>query len=381
MKHKKILLITNNFPPISCGVGDYTYNIGKEFINEGHDVAIICRDDKRISDYWNKTNEGFTVHTAGGNWTIEDWKKVLNLVSKLSVDNLIFQYVPGSYNKYTVPLSLLYFFNKLKKTEVKVITTFHETYVRYNWSHPKYLYVALGQRIIARHVAKKSDKLITSIDRYKDQLERWNSNINLIPIGSNIIPVEVLISDILEVRKTIAPKGETVFCTFGNRNHELLLELFKKILNIKPESTLLIIGKVNADLSTLTKSVRNQIYTTGFLEANEVFKYLKSSNAFIMLDKVGEKGNGGTCNKSGSLAAGFAAKLPVFATKGDMTNRLLIEESGIEFIPYTNINKAAELIVSHMENEQYRAKKIKQSEIFYLKFLSYNKIITEYLKF
>ena len=377
----KLLLITNNFPPISCGVGDYTYNIGKEFITKGHDVTVICRDDKRISDYWNKTNEGFTVYTTGGNWTIKDWKRVLDLVSKLSVDNLIFQYVPGSYNKYAVPWSLLYFFNKLKKTEVKVITTFHETYVRYNWSHPKYLYVALGQRIIARHVAQKSDKLITSIDRYKDQLERWNSNITLIPIGSNIIPVEVQVSDILELRKAIAPNGETVFCTFGNRNHELLLELFKKILDIKPKSTLLIIGKVNTDLSPLTKSVRKHVHATGFLEANEVFKYLKASDAFIMLDKVGQKGDGGTCNKSGSLAAGFAAKLPVFATKGDMTNRLLIEESGTEFVPYANVNKASEIIVSIMSSEGNVLNKIKQSEEFYLNFLSYNKIIAEYIKF
>ena len=377
----KLLLITNNFPPISCGVGDYTYNIGKEFITKGHDVTVICRDDKRISDYWNKTNEGFTVYTTGGNWTIKDWKRVLDLVSKLSVDNLIFQYVPGSYNKYAVPWSLLYFFNKLKKTEVKVITTFHETYVRYNWSHPKYLYVALGQRIIARHVAQKSDKLITSIDRYKDQLERWNSNITLIPIGSNIIPVEVQVSDMLQLRKAIAPNGETVFCTFGNRNHELLLELFKKILDIKPKSTLLIIGKVNTDLSPLTKSVRKHVHATGFLEANEVFKYLKASDAFIMLDKVGQKGDGGTCNKSGSLAAGFAAKLPVFATKGDMTNRLLIEESGTEFVPYANVNKASEIIVSIMSSEGNVLNKIKQSEEFYLNFLSYNKIIAEYIKF
>lgn len=37
----KILFITNNFPPIVDGVGDYTYNIAKQFAEHNHKVYII----------------------------------------------------------------------------------------------------------------------------------------------------------------------------------------------------------------------------------------------------------------------------------------------------------------------------------------------------
>lgn len=377
----KLLLITNNFPPISCGVGDYTYHIAQELVSQGHVVSVICRSNQGISEYWSNVNEGFSVNAIGGNWAIEDWKIVLSYIDNKPIDDVIFQYVPSAYNKYATPWPLLFFFKQVKRLPVNLVTTFHETYVRYNWSHPKYVYVALSQRFIARYVAKNSNQLITSIDRYENQLQKWNSNISLIPIGSNILPITVTKEEILKLRSNIAPNGETIFCTFGNRNHQLFFELFIRILEIKPNSVLLIIGKVNADLNVLANSIRNKVYVTGFLEASEVFKYLKSSDAFIMLDNVGEKGNGGTCNKSGSLAAGFAAGLPIFATKGDMTNTLLVEKSGIKFVPFNNVNKASEIIVRCLENHENLSKQVTQSEIFYSTFLSYKTIISKYLKF
>jgi hypothetical protein len=91
-----------------------------------------------------------------------------------------------------------------------------------------------------------------------------------------------------------------------------------------------------------------------------------------MLDYVSPKGEGGTCSKSGSLAAAFAAGLPIFATKGDMTNQLLLNQSNVIWLEgHRKIN--ADLIRSHL-NHLNRLKFITNTEnnVFYMQFLSWN---------
>ncbi|NVJ85996.1 MAG: glycosyltransferase [Algoriphagus sp.] len=371
-----LLFITNKFPPLSCGVGDYTYHLAKEFVNSGYIVSIICRTDQSIKDHWQMHDEGFQVYPIGGNWQRRDWKLVLENIQQIKPATVLFQYVPGSYDRYAVPWHLIYFYRQLQHLPVKIVTTFHETYVRYNWTHPKYLYLAIGQRIIARVVAKLSHQLITSIDRYEGQLLRWNPKIKQIPIGSNITPISVSDHEIMSLRHRIAPNGEKVLSTFGIRDHVSLLKLFQRVLEEDTNFVLLIIGKLRADLSYFPELVQKKIYITGFLDSPDVYRHLKASDAFIMFDFVNKKGEGGTCNKSGSLAAAFAAGLPIIATKGDMTNRLILEGAGIIWIDY---HPSMSMKILKYLNEDISFLR-KLSDTFYKEQLSWNSIYSKYLR-
>lgn len=44
-----ILFITTAFPPLVDGVGDYTYNLAQEFVNNGHQAIVVCKKKT-----WNK---------------------------------------------------------------------------------------------------------------------------------------------------------------------------------------------------------------------------------------------------------------------------------------------------------------------------------------
>ena len=375
---KNLLFITNKFPPLGCGVGDYTYHLAKEFVKNGHKVSVICKTDHTIKDYWQNHDEGFKVYPIGGNWQRRDWQLVLENIQQINPNTVLFQYVPGSYDRHALPWQLFYFYRKLHKLPVKIVTTFHEVYVRYNWSHPKYLYMAIAQRLIARFVAKNSHQLVTSIDRYEQQLKRWNPNVTIIPVGSNILPISVSPEEIETIRRKIAPSGEAVLCTFGKRDHQPLLELFQEVVSRKPDTVLLIIGKLNANLEALPEAVRKKVHSTGFLEADEVYRHLKASDAFIMFDPIGEKGNGGTCNKSGSLAAAFAAGLPIFATKGDMTNKLLIQESALIFISFRLVETSAKKISELLMNQKELNLNSKFSFNFFNNYLSPENFLAQY---
>lgn len=379
MKKQNILFITNKFPPLSCGVGDYTYYLSKEFVKEGYNVTVICHTNAEIAAYWQDSKEKMTVHPVGGKWNKKDWEKVFITIEKLSPDYILFQYVPGGFHHHAIPWALTTFIKKLKKISIKVVTTFHETYVRYNWSHPKYIYLALAQRIIARTVAKNSDALITSIDRYKNQLNKFNKNIKIIPIGSNIPPLPIDKSELLKLRQKIAPNGEFVLTTFGNRDHYSIIDLFLKLLEKKQNVVLLIVGNSDISKNISQNKLREKVIVTGFLEAKEIYHYLKCSDLFINITNFSKKG--GSNNKSGALAAGFCAELPIVGSKGIMTNRLLSEKSKIQWLDFDNLNAASDSIQRILDNKELRDLLSHESKLFYNNYLAWFKIYNRYKEF
>lgn len=376
MKKQNILFITNKFPPLSCGVGDYTYYLSKEFIKDGANVSVICQSNEEIESYWNNNNEGYHIYPIGGRWQSSDWNRVLEKIKQLNPYCVLLQYVPGSYHHHAIPWALNTFIKKLKKLYIKVVTTFHETYVRYNWTHPKYIYLALAQRIIARTVAKNSDALITSIDRYKNQLCKWNKNIKIIPIGSNILPVPIGKKDILKLRQKIAPNGEFVLTTFGNRDHHSIIDLFLKLLEKKQNVVLLILGNSDISKNITQNKLREKVIVTGFLEAKEIYHYLKCSNLFINITNFSKKG--GSNNKSGALAAGFCAELPIVGSKGRMTNKLLIEKSKIQWLNFNDLNASSNSIIGILGDKELRDSLSRYSRLFYDNYLAWPIIYIKY---
>lgn len=372
----KLIFITNNFPPISCGVGDYTYHLAKEFVTNGYEVHVICRSHPDIAAQWSNNPENIVIHPIGGNWKRADWSRVLHQIGNIAPTHVLFQYVPGAYNKYAVPWNLIYFFKCLNGLPVMVVTTFHEIYIRYNFAHLKYLYVALGQRLVAKYIAKKSHNLITSIDRYASILKPWNEKVSIIPIGSNIPPIPVAEDEIRELRFRLAPNGERIICTFGSRNHEPLINIFRELLVQDSELVLLIIGNLNGHLNMVPDKIRSKIIITGFLESRKVYKHLKCANLFFNLTNLVHKS--GASNKSGSLAAAFAAGLPIVGFMGHLTNKLLLKHSNMVYVS-SNVTKESLLKISQILNSKAIQKELSQHSLtFYKEFLSWKKIKLEY---
>jgi glycosyltransferase involved in cell wall biosynthesis len=196
----------------------------------------------------------------------------------------------------------------------------------------KYGLVAIVQRGICLLLTRIADVLITSIDLYADLLRNYTHKpVHLIPIGSNILPVPVTDEELRVIRQRIAPNGEGVISTFGLRSQDLLLQVFEEVLRQQPHTRLLICSKlkVSASQQECYEQLKSKIVVTGFMDASDVYRHLRASDVYFMPDYVNERGEGGTCNKSTSLATGLVAGLPVVGTRGDMNNSLLLKTPGV----------------------------------------------------
>ena len=87
MNSNKILFITNNFPPITCGVGDYTYKLSQELVKQGWKVSILCASKPEITKNNNNfKKEGIDVFSLVESWDNKGLKQLFNVFENKNYD-------------------------------------------------------------------------------------------------------------------------------------------------------------------------------------------------------------------------------------------------------------------------------------------------------
>lgn len=320
------------------GVGDYTYWLSQELSSRGHEVHIICNRNGATDDLAGQVK----VYPTIEEWTTPNFKIALVQIMDLQPDWVIFQYVPYAFHAWGMPVFLVKFLQKIKKKGFQVFVFFHEFYIGLHFRSLKATLVALTQLWITKRMCKYADQVATSTDHYVRVLQQWCGDIHQIPIGSNV-----------PAPNPIPPaKDAHTFrvITFGLRNVEVLLHFFSLIKEEIQDLRLIVCGKQHLPAS---QDPIDNVHFTGYLPGDEVAKWLASADVFLLPDFVSKKGEGGTCLKSGSLAAAFAAGLPIIGMKGKMNDRLLMDLDGVQLVDYYNYEtwKAAILKVYHQRKD------------------------------
>ena len=362
----KVVFISNNLPPAVDGVGDYTYFIAEQFVEHGHEVHIICSNRKEVDEV-----EEMNIYPIVDYWDKNGMDQTVALIKEIQPDFVSLQYVPYSFSDKGLPWIMIYFLQQIVEAKIPISTTFHEVCIRLE---AKVLGRALGQRIIARSLAKHSDKVITSIDFYVKYIRKWTKNVELIQIGSNIPEIFIPEEEQKELRCKITPNGEFLIATFGKRDHVALLNWFEQLLALRPNTKLLICGKTPK--IKIKESLKPHIYATGYLSREGVYKQLKCSDLFMQFSM----GKGGVCNKSGSLAAAFAAGLPILGNEGDMTNKALLESGAVIFVPKKG-RANLEAILKVMDNPVLLEQQAERAALYHDRFLDWRTIYEQYMTY
>jgi glycosyltransferase involved in cell wall biosynthesis len=333
----KIVFFTRNYPPTICGVGDYTHYLAQEMAQKGIEVSVICYDDQTPIQ-----SDKIKVYPVVNSLNTEGSSAIIKLVKSIKPNWFITQYVPHSYHPKGLPFGFPKLYRQLNRLDVPIVTVFHEVKIRPE-KHLKTRIFSFLQAQLADSIADKSSKIVTSIDFYKDYLKAFAHKISLVPIPSNIPPIEVKddIKKHLKTKNEIADNAK-IICTFGDRNISSFLAAFDKLAIKHPELIWLICGK-NSTPSIILNS-RPYIRYVGKMSAENIYQYLSIGAVFFMPDDINSAGEGGTSNKSGSLACAFSLGIPIVATKGDLNNKLLIHEKNILLTEITNMSALFEAI-------------------------------------
>lgn len=328
----RIALLTNRFPPMLDGVGDYSRHLAGELQCQGHEVSVICRQEQVIQDAVQRGAFNVPVSATVPAW---NWRAIRPLRAFIRQHRpawLLVQYVPNAFQRWAMPVWLPLLVWLVKRQGVHIGLTFHEVSIRRQIWPLKYGLVSLMQRVIACILVRQAKTVVTSIDYYVRQLQTYTSkSVHLIPVGSNIVPISVEKSAITNTRQQITLNGGPIISTFGIRNQDLLFQSAECLLASLPTINLLIIGRLTSSAVTRAYCEKHgqQVHVTGYLPEADVYRHLTATDVFFISDPVTPDGEGGSSNKSTSLAAGLAAGLPVVGIRGDMNNGLLYNTPGL----------------------------------------------------
>ena len=366
-----VVLICNHFPPVVDGVGDYTRHLAQELALAGLEVHIICREQPHLD-----IPAGISVHPLVKKWNREGVHLIVEHIRGIQPDWVGLQYVPYGFNRFGTPLLLPHLLKKISQAGVAIWITFHEVHIRLQGLRG-WVFGSI-QRRIARNLCGYARVCVTSIEFYRDLLDPFHPEIKVIPVGSNVSIRLLSLAKRTEMRQRHFPDQSFLVSTFGARNHAALIESIAQLNADGAGIGLIICGQVvpSGELRELS-----WVHYTGYLPAEAIGGWLQCSDLFVLPDFVSARGEGGACLKSGALAAGFAAALPVIGIRGDMTDKMLEHAKNIWLAPDGSPAEWTRAIRTVWQNPEIRERLQKNARRFHEEYLAWEKIAGQYLDF
>lgn len=304
----KVLLISGSYPPLKCGVGDYTKNLCDSLLKLNYDVTVLT--SKNVN---NRNDNVLAIIDKWGGFKLI--KEICSVASK-EYDIIHIQFPALGYTE-SIWNYLLPFW--LRIAGKKVVYTIHEYY------RPRRHVFSL---IFSNNIILVDDKFLDKIHRKYKKL--FDKKIKVIHIGANVPKSQASKEEVLNLRNIIVNKQNISFSKvvsyFGfinpNKRIEIILEAMKQLKDKNKLDTLLMIMGDYRDISGNIEEYQNYIkklitefelseyvYFTGFLNDDDVGTYFRCSDASILLF------NEGVSCRNGSFLAAQQEGIPVYTTK------------------------------------------------------------------
>lgn len=377
----KVVVITRDFPNIFGGISEYVYHLCNSLVKEGFDVFVLTSKDENIV-----SDNGVKVLKKINKWNLTCCKEILKTVNLVKPDVIILQYAPYMYHSIGIPFWLTFLVISFLVNKYKLVTIFHEVSMKLDFN-PKYFFLSLVQLFIANLLALFSNKVIVVTEYWEKLLQPFKSKIIMIPVGSNIIPFSVSEEERMLLRKRVSSNDEVIFSTFGSiqpsKMHYVFLKALKEIL--KQDNSfrfkVLFLGKNSYFLEEDLKKkisemgMRERVSFIGYLDSQDIYKYLIISDVFFMLS--GDE-RGGISLKSTALAAAFASGLPIIGAKGPLTDELFKDGENVLLLNDLQIENIASKIIRLVKGVELRNKLSKGALETYNKYLNWEVIGKSY---
>ncbi len=332
MEEKSLFIIcprTKQF----CGVFDHAKKIKKLFDNDLH-VEIL-------SNHHNF--EAGPEQQILKQWQIWDYLFLLKFLRrKKSIINI--QYVGWMYQKKGIPIFLILFVLLLKVMKIKIITTFHETYVPgINW---RWKILKIFQQPIFILLLFLSDFSLFSVEKWSSEHGKMfpslKKRFRFIPIGSNFSAEKIATTHLRE--KYGIKNLDKIISTFNpsgsGKDLEFILKTFSLITN--QQKKLLIIGANN--LHKTSSKIIN------FLNCDET----KSKELLSISDVYLSTFSDGISSRRSSCLSAVSLGIPTVTNWGSNTDGFF-KKSPLVFIKESH--EAAREIDNLLKNQNAKLRK------------------------
>jgi glycosyltransferase involved in cell wall biosynthesis len=312
----RVLLLTKNFPPRTCGVGDYACRLAETLTAAGNEVVVLTEPAGGRGGF------PFALREL----SLEGWSDLRPLLSEIeqaAPDCVQLEYAGYAWNRWATPWWLNALLLGLRSRKIPVRIGLHETAIRMR-QHPLQIPVALAQWAhigmlfaAAETVAVNMPSRVTLLGGV---FPWWRGRLRYRPNSSNIPVVPLAASERIGLRRERGVgSGEAVVATFGMfhraKNYDALIQAVKIVRTNFPVK-LWMLGDIamaapdyRAQLEALARDVgiEGHVWWSGRLEAAEISRFLQAADVFVLPQPDGH------LTRSGAFMAAAAHGLPVVA--------------------------------------------------------------------
>lgn len=280
----RVLLVSGSYPPMPCGVGDYTAQLAKALGRRG-DVTVAVLTSISAGEVTEGCVELFPVVRT---WEIAEAPSIVGRIRRWRPDVVHIQYPTHYYRgiQWVLPM-LAWIING------PVVQTWHEYYSSRSW--PSILNAALpGGLVVVR-------------PNYREKMPRWyrwlirRKEFRFIPNASSIPAVRLTEDERTAIRSKMDAHGRELIAFFGFASPAKGIESLFEIADPQLHRIALICDLSAADAyqaSILALANRSdwagKVVVTGFLPSEEVSRLLAAADAAVFPFKDG----GGEWNSS-----------------------------------------------------------------------------------
>lgn len=279
--NKRVLIVSGSYPPMRCGVGDYSYNLAKSLvINPKFQVAVLTSVFAGHAD----KPTGVEIFPVMRHWGLLEAPKVKEVIRRWSPDIVHIQYPTQGYGKGLLPWLLPMICFLMGK---KVVQTWHEGYGRR--SAPLLFLKSIVPSV-----------LIFVRPEYKEGLDLWlrwalwKKRTLYIQNASGIPRAEISEQEKERLKKHYLKKQRRLIVFFGfvypHKGAELLFEIANPALD-----QIVIAGEISKKSDYRSKIMAfaatapwiEKVTIAGFLSASDAAALLAVADAVILPFRAG----------------------------------------------------------------------------------------------
>jgi glycosyltransferase involved in cell wall biosynthesis len=323
---KRFAIVSPNFFPRVCGVGDHSARLGTELKRRGHEVAIFSRAP--VSPH--PTDPTLEIHGVDGRWPAQVASGISRAVEQWAPTDLLLQYTPQMWDAWRFgSLASAWVAVRARSSGVRVTLIAHELYIPWGF-RPDLMLGAGAQRLQFAGILKSVDRSFVTTDTRAASIGGLCRLLGVrepavIRVGANILPIA-------RQRGTAgasAPRIGLFSTAAAGKRFDVVLWAFQEIVGSYPQAELVIIGdlgdptlpRVRAITDAIARHpTRARIRTTGRLSLSEIAVQMADLDLYLFPMDTGAN------TRSGTLPAALGSGLPVVAVRGPETDLALFRD-------------------------------------------------------
>jgi glycosyltransferase involved in cell wall biosynthesis len=270
----KTMMITGSFPPMKCGVGDYTAQLVNVLSQKnGVRICVLTGQEAQRQNL----NDNVELFNIIENWHLGEIHKIRDIIEKWRPNIIHIQFPTQGYRHKILPwlIPLL-----STRHNIKIVQTWHEYFYE-----NKFAYILNG--IIFRNVIVVRPNFKDNLSFLLNLLFKF-TNIHYIPNASNVPVIQLSPIERSEIKNEFNAANKKLITYFGFIYPHKRLEILFEITN-PDQHHLLIIGDFNMSdpyhqfiYELALKRGLENVSILGYVPEEKVAKYLAASDAVVL---------------------------------------------------------------------------------------------------